>query len=356
MAKKFVTHGGRTPAGPAGLKALRFPPPADLVSNEAIYRKIFDDSASIQWLWLFQLGIIMQDRGLYEDAVKLYDRALRIDPYRSEVHCYRGIALWRRNPAAALQSFDRALAIRPNFVEALYNRAYALNALGRYAEAIATYDQLIAVRPDDSVARLGRERAVNAQRESTEEIANYDQPATRPGKEGGRQVHGEFDAEMTPLGVPDRAADPADKSPFEIDEGAYKLDSRAQALLRGARIAQDDLRAAGGAYDLDQVRTLMRGISRQAIDKRVHEGSLLAVPGPNNRRSYPTLQFNDDGSVVEGLKLVRQALPTTNLWTILNFLARPDDRLFGRKPIDMLKAGEIDLVVEAARRVGQQGA
>lgn len=141
-----------------------------------------------------------------------------------------------------------------------------------------------------------------------------------------------------------------------INQAAFEPDARSLAILEGVRIAQEDLREAGGAYDLDQVRTLMRGVSRQAVDKRVQEGSLLAVPGPSNRRSYPTLQFNPDGTVVDGLRAVSEALPTSNPWTILNFLAQPDDRLRGRKPIDVLKEGKIDLVVEAARRMGQQGA
>jgi hypothetical protein len=141
-----------------------------------------------------------------------------------------------------------------------------------------------------------------------------------------------------------------------INRAAYTPDARSLAILEGVRIAQEDLREAGGAYDLDQVRTLMHGVSRQAVDKRVQEGSLLAVPGPSNRRSYPTLQFNSDGTVVEGLKAVSEALPTRNPWTILNFLAQPDDRLSGRKPIDVLKEGKINLVVEAAQRIGQQGA
>jgi hypothetical protein len=141
-----------------------------------------------------------------------------------------------------------------------------------------------------------------------------------------------------------------------INQKAFEPDARAQAVLEGVRIAQEDLRKAGGAYDLAQVRTLMQGVSRQAVDKRVQEGSLLAVPGPSNRRSYPTLQFNPDGTIVEGLKAVCAALPTNNPWTILNFLAHPDDRLQGRKPIDVLRAGNVELVVEAARRLGQQGA
>lgn len=124
-----------------------------------------------------------------------------------------------------------------------------------------------------------------------------------------------------------------------INREAFKPDARSQALLEGGRIAQEDLREAGGAYDLDQVRTLMQGVSRQAIDKRVREGSLISVPGPSNRRSYPTLQFDRDGTVVAGLKAVREALPANNTWAVLNFLAQPDDRLGGRRPIDVLKAG-----------------
>jgi hypothetical protein len=140
------------------------------------------------------------------------------------------------------------------------------------------------------------------------------------------------------------------------DKSAFEPDARSRALLLGVKIAQDDLRSAGGAFNLKEARTLMRGISRQRIDRRVKEGSLLAVPGPSNRRRYPTVQFNRDGTVVSGLKEVRDALPTKNPWSVLNFLVSPESRLDGRKPIDLLKTGEVVIVVEAARRMGQQGA
>ncbi|WP_246667059.1 hypothetical protein [Agrobacterium sp. T29] len=141
-----------------------------------------------------------------------------------------------------------------------------------------------------------------------------------------------------------------------VNKEAFEPDARSQAVLQGVRIAQNDLKAAGGAYDLEQVRTLLHGVSRQAVDKRVQEGSLLAVPGPSNRRCYPTLQFNRDGSVVAGLKDVQDALPVESPWAVLNFLARPDDRLGGRKPIDVLREGSLPLVLEAANRYGEQGA
>lgn len=140
-----------------------------------------------------------------------------------------------------------------------------------------------------------------------------------------------------------------------IEEKAFEPDARSRALLRGIEIAKADLEAAGGAFDLEEVRTLLHDVSRQRIEKRVKEGTLLAVPGPSNRRRYPTLQFMRSGDVVEGLKEVQEALPTRNPWAVLNFFVQPDDRLDGRKPIDVLKSGDVELVVSAARSMGRQG-
>lgn len=162
-------------------------------------------------------------------------------------------------------------------------------------------------------------------------------------------------ARVTEVIEKEAVATPAADRPM-IDKSAFEPDARSRAMLEGLRIAQEDLRDAGGAYDQEQVRTLMRGVSRQAIDKRVQDGSLLAVPGPSNRRSYPTLQFNHDGTVVPGLKAVREALQTANPWSILNFLSHPDVRLGNRKPIDLLKSGNLEQVLEAAKRLGEQGA
>jgi hypothetical protein len=141
-----------------------------------------------------------------------------------------------------------------------------------------------------------------------------------------------------------------------LDESAFAPGPRARAMLRGLEMAQEDLRSSGGSFDLEQVRRLMHGVTRQRIDKCVRDGRLLAIPGPSNKRRFPAVQFKDDGAVVEGMQDVQKALPTNNAFAVLNFLIRPDSRLDGRKPIDLLKTGEVDLVIEAARRVGEQGA
>lgn len=137
---------------------------------------------------------------------------------------------------------------------------------------------------------------------------------------------------------------------------AFEPGPKARALLRGIEIAESDLAASGGAFDFPQVQRVLRGVSRQRIDQRVQDGSLLAVPGPSNKRRFPTLQFDADGNIIAGLDRVRAGLGFTSPWAVLNFLANPLDDLNGQKPIDLLRKGQIEPVLEVARRQGIQGA
>jgi hypothetical protein len=140
----------------------------------------------------------------------------------------------------------------------------------------------------------------------------------------------------------------------EPAESAYEPSARAKALLRGKKIIESDLKESGGSYKLQEVETLL-GISRQAIHEKVRDGILLAVPGPHGRRRYPVIQFTGDGTL-PGLEDVLKSLPSANGWFRLNFLIRPDARLGGRRPVDLLKENRIKPVVTAARAVGVQGA
>ena len=155
----------------------------------------------------------------------------------------------------------------------------------------------------------------------------------------------------SPASARRKKAEPSDR---QISPSAFEPGPRARALLRGIRMAEDDLRDSGGTYNQEQVRDLLNGITRQALEKRVREGSVLAVPGPSNRRRYPAVQFMQDGPIA-GLKDVRDALPTRNPWAVLNFLIHPDPRLSGSKPINVLRNGDVPRVVAAARAMGQQG-
>jgi hypothetical protein len=87
----------------------------------------------------------------FEDAVASYERALAIRPDFAQALYSRGNALMALNRHdEAIASFERALAARPGYAEALNNRGAALQALNRHQEAIASYEQLLAIKPDDA--------------------------------------------------------------------------------------------------------------------------------------------------------------------------------------------------------------
>jgi hypothetical protein len=141
-----------------------------------------------------------------------------------------------------------------------------------------------------------------------------------------------------------------------IAHDAFDAGPRARAVLRGREIAVQDLKDSGGTYKLAEVQVLLNDVSRQRVDQMVKAGKLLVLPGPSNSRRYPVVQFHADGTLVDGLKDVQDALPTRNPWAVLNFLIHADDRLQGVRPIELLRQGRVAAVVAAAARMAQPGA
>jgi tetratricopeptide (TPR) repeat protein len=94
-------------------------------------------------------GTALERLGRLEEALASYDRVLAIRPDYPEALSKRAHTLLRLGrPVEALTSCDRALALRPDFAEALNNRAIACQRLGRLEEALAGYAAATAVRPD----------------------------------------------------------------------------------------------------------------------------------------------------------------------------------------------------------------
>lgn len=139
------------------------------------------------------------------------------------------------------------------------------------------------------------------------------------------------------------------------EKASPETDDRDRATHRGIEYVEKDLADAGGAYDFDELRHILRGVLPQDIDDRVADGSILEVRGANNQRQFPKLQFNDDGTVIVGLQSVYESFPSRSSWALLNFLVNPQDSLRGARPIDLLRSGATQEVVAAARQIGQQG-
>ncbi len=138
---------------------------------------------------------------------------------------------------------------------------------------------------------------------------------------------------------------------------APKPDPLAAARLRGKKIKEDLLRH----YENPEVGLINKevgellGITTQEVDRRTEKGKLLGLPDDQGAYLYPKWQFGE-GKLIPGLDRVLAALEEWGPWTKLTLLQTGDIRLEGKTPLESLKAGKIEAVINAAECYGKHGA
>jgi hypothetical protein len=131
-------------------------------------------------------------------------------------------------------------------------------------------------------------------------------------------------------------------------------DPLARARLRGVLAQREILDADGGAVSAAEMAKAL-GITRQAVDKRRKAGQLIALEVGKRGYLYPAWQLGETG-LLNGLASVLASLPEDSPWAIARFFVSGNHRLGGRRPLDVLRKGEVDAVVAAASMFGEHGA
>jgi tetratricopeptide (TPR) repeat protein len=118
----------------------------------------------------------------YQDALESYDRALALQPDYADALCNRGAALHElQRYDEALECCDRTIALQPGYEEAHANRGNTLKELRRFEEAVASCDRALALRPNYAEAHCNRANALRELNRLDEALAAYDRAlAPRP--------------------------------------------------------------------------------------------------------------------------------------------------------------------------------
>ncbi len=128
---------------------------------------------------LHLLAVVQTIMGNKEAALANYDRALAVRPDHAEAVFNRGATLQElKRFEEALTSYDRALAVRPDYAEALSNRGNTLKELRRFEEALASYDRALTVRPDYAEALFNRGVTLHELKRFDKALASYDRALT----------------------------------------------------------------------------------------------------------------------------------------------------------------------------------
>jgi tetratricopeptide (TPR) repeat protein len=100
----------------------------------------------------FQRGYALVNLGRYEEAIASYDRNIEIKPDKDEPWYNRGIALGKLGRyEEAIDSYVRAIQLKPNNVLAWISHGITLSNLGRHDEAINSCDRALEFEPDNYI-------------------------------------------------------------------------------------------------------------------------------------------------------------------------------------------------------------
>ena len=135
-----------------------------VVFEEGIYEiaeKIFDRIVRLApenaLAWLCD-GLTLGNLGKYEEEIHCYDEALKIDPHLAQAWSNKGVALGNLGKyEEAIHCYDEALKIDPHYAQAWSNKGVALGKLGKYEEEIHCYDEALKIDPHlvDAYFNLG---------------------------------------------------------------------------------------------------------------------------------------------------------------------------------------------------------
>jgi tetratricopeptide (TPR) repeat protein len=107
-------------------------------------------------------GWALHTLGRYNEAIQFYDRALKINPNYADTWNYKGISFYNlKKYDEAIQAYDRAIRINPNYAYAWNNKGCVFHTLGRYNEAIQFYDRALKINPNFADALNNRSKANN---------------------------------------------------------------------------------------------------------------------------------------------------------------------------------------------------
>jgi tetratricopeptide (TPR) repeat protein len=119
-------------------------------------------------------GLALFHQGNYDEALKLFELARRTEPENPFAHNAAGAAysqLGLNRPA--VDSFGRAIALKPDYAAAYYNRARAYLREAQYELAIGDFTWAIEQEPENPIHYSPRGRAFFQRRRYEEALADY---------------------------------------------------------------------------------------------------------------------------------------------------------------------------------------
>lgn len=146
----------------------------NIAAAQDLYKSLLETSPD-DHVALHFLGVSYFQQGQPIDGIPFVERALALRPDYADAHFNLACALQALNRnVEAIARYESSLAIDPDHAGAHLNLGNVLQSLNRHEEAISHYERTLALRPDDADAYNNRGNSLQALDRQDEAIACYE--------------------------------------------------------------------------------------------------------------------------------------------------------------------------------------
>ena len=120
------------------------------------------------------LNLIHYQNGDFIDAIKIINKAIKINPNYAEIYNEKANALNQlKKQEESIENYDKAIKIDPNYADAYYNKGTVLHQLNKFEPAIENYDKAIKINPNYAAAYNNKGYALQKIKKLDESIKNF---------------------------------------------------------------------------------------------------------------------------------------------------------------------------------------
>lgn len=117
----------------------------------------------------------------------------------------------------------------------------------------------------------------------------------------------------------------------------------------GQRLVEQMQAAEGGAWTGAELLARF-GLTPAVLHRRRKEHRIVSWRNSRHEFYYPQWQFTPTGALLPGLQEVLRIFCSQDEWRLMSYFLGARRQLADRRPLDLLRAGEIENVVDHARR------
>jgi len=248
------------------------------------------------------LGAALKDQGKLKDAIQAFSKVIQLKPDYIEAYYNRGVVLQELGQLSkAVDSYNKAIQLKPDYAQAYNNSGLALQELGQLDKALKSCEQAIQLKPDYAQAYNNRGVVLQELEQLDKALNSYEQAIQL--KPDFAEAYNNRGNTLKEIGQVDEAIDSYDKAIQFKPDYAVAYSNRNFALNYSSELTQTDIFQKHLEFEKQFGRKILENKLNPLFSKRRNtrlKVGYISADFNNHSVGYffePLLKSHDKGSI-----------------------------------------------------------